>query len=633
MPNIKVIYWNIENFGSHSLLRGDYVPVCNFIAEVVRNVDADILCVMEVRSPGTRQLRRLQRALLNAYHNGVIQTCDWYLDYVAGALYYNRLRGVYDPNRVGFTDQGRHEGYAVFWKQNIDKFLMRQADPINLANANPPGFPAAGAGTVPNTHSQGVQARDVAAPFSSHLPAAGLVIPGGAGQYTLPTGSTVGAGGIIRAGGVHVVAGVTAAPTLLNGGDIISGGTQIAADGVRLTNLVLGVNPIVIPGNYTLTTNLTLPLAGALVVAQHVLSLVLSCRPVAGGAPANNYNPGGVNHWELGRFPGASGALLWNGSRRPAYCTIQTNTAGPAAQQLIPITFYHAPLKVPDQGMKRCAIAQPLYEAWRLGAVPAYVHNARAIVGGDFNARLDPAAAHYTIYTNNYAANGADCNDAGNQNIRVNSAAPLVAPAFPPVVGALSEADNPLNKSSVQLRHPVIGGNPVLSASIDHYRRLAIDNIFYRGFTAAQAPRFVFRATLAAGGAQQRFDADLYDLVRAVSQTLPPGAVAAAGAVPDNFFIPPAILNAFANVEAFLRLVAGQDTETAFNSVEYPWELLTDLFAGVFQTHVGGDPPSGLGPYAGPAPLPVVITPERRAAEFIKLFVSDHLPVIFEMAI
>jgi hypothetical protein len=68
-------------------------------------------------------------------------------------------------------------------------------------------------------------------------------------------------------------------------------------------------------------------------------------------------------------------------------------------------------------------------------------------------------------------------------------------------------------------------------------------------------------------------------------------------------------------------------------SCEDPQELLTDTVLGVFQPAAGGDPPALGAAYAGPAPIPLTVTPERRAAEFIKLFISDHLPVIFTMDI
>ena len=631
MPNIKAIYWNIENFGSYSRRRDDYIPLCNFIAQVTINVDADILCIMEVKEYSMNRLGKLQRALINA-HFAAGRRCEWYFDFVPGSINFNAAMAPYNPNNAGFSDQGRREGYAVFWKQNIDKFIMQRADPIVLANTQPPNQGPAGPGSVPNIQSSTVRARYVLAPLVGPLLADIVVPPGGAAQYTLPQGTNVAAPGISRAGVAIVPAGVTAASVPLLGGDTISNNTQIGPNGVRLTSLVHGVTPIVIPGGHTMSTALTLPLAGVTLVPQHVLSLVMTCRQYLPGGPAP-YNPAGVNHWELGRFPATVGTLLWGGSRRPAVCTIKTNTPGPIAQQLMPIIFYHAPLSAPMVAMRRCSLSQQLFEAWTPGGAPGYAHNLRAVVGGDFNERLDPTAGCYTAFTDTFALNGAGCNDAGNQNIRANQPAPAFAPAFPPPGAHLTEADNPVNKSSVQLRHPVVGANlPVLSTDFDSYRRMAIDNIFYRGFTAAEAPRFEFRATLA-GGVQQQFNADIYDLVRAVSETIPGGAVAAPmGAPPDNFFIPPAVLNQFANVLAFARFLNNLATPE-LDQVENPAELITDLITGVFQTPPGGDPQAGPGPYAGPAPLPADITPERRAAEFVKLFVSDHLPVIFEMVI
>ncbi|MFM2028032.1 MAG: hypothetical protein RLZZ339_2749, partial [Cyanobacteriota bacterium] len=498
----------------------------------------------------------------------------------------------------------------------------------------------------PNTQSRGVIARAAPPIGGVGILPADIRIPAAAGQYILPVGTTVAAPGIMRGALVIQGAGITGAAIPLNAGDIIPLGTVIAFNGVQLNAPVLGVNPIVIPGTYTLTTHLTLPLANSVIVPQHVLSLVLSGRQIVGGNNVVNYNPVGGNNWQLLSFPSTAGALLWNGSRRPAYCTIKTNTPPPSANKLIPITFYHAPLTAPQAAMKLCAISQPLYEAYDhtihplvVGAIPgAYVHNTRAIVGGDFNARLDPVALHYQSYTNNFGLalgvnGGAGCNNIGNPNIRVNRAAPAVMPVFPPLVGpAPTVADNPENKSTVQLSHPVIGGNPVISNNIDHYRRLAIDNIFYRGFMAVQAPRHRFRATLV-GGVQQQFQADLYDLVRAVSQTIPPGTVAAPlGAPPDNFFIPPGIIMAFGGLPVFPLLGMLAVPPVGLNSVLNPLQLQADIAAGVFQTPPGGDPPLPAGvAYAGPLPLPAVITPQRRAAEFIKLFVSDHLPVIFEM--
>ena len=632
------MFWNVQNFGDANPCRGNYVPLCNFIAEVVKNADADILCLMELRQSALMgRLNQLHLSLLNA-HNVGGQICEWYCDYVAGSLVYNFFGVPYSPTRVDFTGQGRLEGYAVFWKQNIDKFIMRRADPIERANATPFG----GVGFVPNDQSGGVRVRNAAGGLG-FLPQ-DFDVPGGGNQFTLPAGSTVVAPGVIRpvAGGLPITvvpAGVTAGAIQLNASDVVSQGTQVGPAGITFNTAVLGVNPIVVPGNYTLSTNLALPRVNVVLLREHVLGLVLPAKRVIGGMFAP-YNPAGgaANAWLLGDFPATAGANMWNDSRLPAYCTIRLNDpAALAVQQLVPITFYHAPLSAPAQAMIRCAIGQPMYETMGYGA-PAYVPSSKAIVGGDFNERLDPGSAAYTTFTNSFANNGAGCRTGANQNIRINHPPPGGVPNFPPHPGPiLTNADNWLNKSTVQLRHPIVphpgaGNLPVLSALFSHYRRAAIDNIFYRGFTLAEAPLFEFRAT-PFGGAQQHFFTNLYDLLRAVSENIPGGAAAAPGLLPDNFFINPAIIAAFNALPVFAILAMGMGPPPGLNESLDPVELLADINAGVFQPAFGGDPPAGPGPYAGPPILPAVITHQRRAAEFIKLFVSDHLPAIFEMDI
>jgi hypothetical protein len=615
MPDIKIIYWNLQDFGSNSLQRGNYVPLCNFIAQVVVNVNADILCLMELKQFFNFPLAQLQLALINAFGG----TCDWYCDLVPGALNYNGLAGLpYNPNDVDFTNAARNEGYAIFWKQNIDKFIMQPAGRIDSVAATPNTLPAPAAGFIPNTQSRRVRARAAPPIGLNILPGAITVPAAGAGviQYTLPVGTIAGPavpggtpGGIRRGPGFVVAPGLATAGAMnLNAGDIISTGTVIGPTGLQLAQLVLGVPPILVPGNYVVTTDLTLPIAGTILVPQHVLSLVLLGRTIDGGGIAAPYTPGGVNNWQLLHFVGTAGTILWNGCRRPAYCTIHVAPFGPPVvpPQLIPITMYHAPLANPLQATARCSLSQSLYMADNPAAVAPpspYIDAVASIVGGDFNLRLDPTSPVYTSYTNNFVAGGAGC------NIRANNPPPVVVPAFPPTVLPTTVADNPLNKSTIQLTHPVIGGQPVLSITTDHYRRLAIDNIFYRGFTPLTAPPHVF--------------GNIYDLLQAVSNGVPPAA---------NFLIPLGIIQAFAQLPVFNPPAGGGPVAPAVinnNVLNAAW-LLQDILAGAF---VGIGPFAPAGPFAGPLPLPLTITPARRAAEFLRTFVSDHLPVIFQMSL
>ena len=634
MPDIRVIYWNVENFGDNtSGRRGNYIPLCNFIATVVRNADADILCLMELRNTATvfmGPLATLRTALNNAYAVGGNATCDWYCDWVPGSLLWNRY-APYDPNNVGFTTQGRKEGYAVLWKQNLAKFTMQRADPLDLQIAKPP-LVAPVAAVVANTQSGGVQARGLFAggPIGADLVAAP------AQQYGLPAGSNSGPNGILsHLGGFLVPANTVTGALALNPGDVLTAGVQVANNGlVLINNQVHGVDPIVIPGGHVLTGNYTLPAAGTVLVPVHVLSLVMNARALYFGH-ATPYNPAGPNAWNLGEFPATARASFWNGSRRPAFCTIRATTAPAGVQQLIPITIYHTPLKGAQDAMIRGALSRSLFEAHSAGA---YAHNTRALVGGDLNTRLDPAAFHYTIYTDTYANNAADFRDpVAGANIRVRSPAPMAPPAFPPYVPPATVAMNPFNRSGVMLRYPPAGrNNPILSGNFDHYRGSAIDNVFYRGFTAAQAPHCEFRATVGMG-AQQLFPADLYDLIRAVSLALPPNAGAAPGmpVVPDNFFIPQAVVQQFLNLPAFVAL-AGGFAAPAFNPSLARNALLQDVTFGAFPNPMvvnPAPPPPGHNQNYLPPPALAAVPAERRAAEFIKVFVSDHLPVIFGMHI
>ena len=598
MPNIKIIYWNVQDFGSNNPeKRGNYLPLCNFIAHVVQNVDADILCLMELKQNAVAHVGLNLLALLQQVLNNLTPAAHWYYDWIAGSLDFNMFVAPYNPNNVGFTNQGRREGYAVFWRLNIDKFIMQPADPIDLATTTPPGQ-AQPNGFIPNrfinnTQSNGVAPND-------------LIINQGT-QYLIPVGTVPAPGNVPL-------------PMILNSGNMIPQGTQIGPQGIQLNQPTNVVNPIVVPGGYTLTNNLILPNAGSVIVPQRILSLVLSGR-------TQNYNPGNINNWDLLGFPATDGTILWNGSRRPAFCTIKVNNMG---NDLIPITIYHAPLSDPVQAMYCCAVSRALYEAYDHNA-NQYIHNNRSIVGGDFNERLAPNALAYTAYTDNFGNDGAGCNDVTvappRQNIRVNHPVPpLFNPLFPPTPPAavFTAADNPQNKSTVQLQHPILSrpGNlplPVLSNNTDHYRRSAIDNIFYRGFTVAEAPNHAF--------------GDIYDLLQAIT-----GANAPMGAA--NFHITAPIIQAFANLPIFPQNGVGPVANIPH--VMDGWTLLQDIQAGGFGNAVAAgaapiptgvvDPAAGAGPFQGPVnAIFNNVTPARRAAEFIKLFVSDHLPVIFEM--
>jgi hypothetical protein len=342
----------------------------------------------------------------------------------------------------------------------------------------------------------------------------------------------------------------------------------------------------------------------------------------------NNFVPGAVNTWGLLNFCDGIGALYPHPqlTRRPATCTIRANINGVAANELIPITIYHTPLNAPAMaGMGQAAFSRSLYQAYD-HTVPGYIDCNRAVFGGDFNKPLNQNANNFTIYTADFAIGGAGCNTPAvapaTPNIRVNTPFPpggLPLPIYPPLPAAPSARDNPLNKSLIILNTSFIGGNKRLSVRPYDYRTSPFDNIFYRGFTALQAPHHAF--------------GDLYDLLSAVTGIAP---------APVNFLIFAGTIQAFQTAQIFNPPGGGGPVAPAIMPyVSNPATLLQDIQAGGFgnawippaapvATGVA-NPAAGAGPYAGPLPIPMAIPPQRRAAEFVKLFISDHLPVIFEM--
>ncbi|WP_440135018.1 hypothetical protein [Chitinophaga sancti] len=613
MPNVKIVFWNIENLGDQGNFYGNSQNRCNLIAQAIINTNADVVMVQEYRNGA------LGTPILLLFNLNAIPGQEWYCDSVAGSLSNNAAMPYATNADVAFTPQGRHEGYVVFWRQNIAKFIMQIADPVDPATVG-------GAGpVVANTQSTSVIARHGGV-FGLGILANNITVPAGPNAYSLPAGSTIGAGGITRAGAVVVAAGITGAPITINAGDILPAGTIPGPGGITLTAPTQAVFPIVIPANYTLPAAYTLPANGAVVVPQHAISLVLTGRPYLPNGANANFVPAAVNNWSLLRFADGIGALYGHPrlTRRPATCTVRVSTGGAAAAELIPITVYHTPLNAPGMvGMAMASNCRSLYQAYD-HTIPGYIDCNRAIIGGDFNKRLNPAAGHFRAYTDNFNMGGAGCNQVlgavTTPNIRVNAPfVPLPAPVYPPLPAVPTAANNPNNKSLILLRQNFTGPH-VLSNNIDHFRSSAFDNVFYRGFTPLQVPNHAF--------------GNLYFLPAAVSGTVPQA---------PNFYIPAAIIQGFLQLPVFHPGGAAIPVApVAIPNVRNPATLLADIQAGGFGSAAAGQagpvavtgiaaPAAGAGPYAGPVPLPVVIPPQRRAIEFVKLFVSDHLPVIFEM--
>lgn len=592
MPAINVVYWNLQDFGKAGIYKNDYTALSRYVANAAMLAEADVICVMELKS----------RAVTNRYINSLYrQLCNlpepwdnWYFDWIKGAIKSSATAPYADAADLDW-DSAHYEGYVMFWNQNLAKFKVESAHPIH---------PPAGGGAVANTQSETVHALR----FYSGIDtwgygvalAANITVPIGPGSFILPTGTTAPAGvAITNAGGAVVIPAGTAsaAPIAVNAGTVLPTGTIIGAGGVTMSNVVYNIHPTVIPGAFTLTDPCTLPAVGTTVVPQHTLSLTLTGRDTYGDSTngdishiVDDFTPGGPNKWTYLKFTrGAGFPAVMSGARRPAYFTIKVNRnlvppVG-AADYLVPITMYHAPSRAPasSSGMQRSSYCRQMYQVYDAGA-GAWIDSDFSVLGGDVNVRLQDVAYAYNAFTNAFGAmagGGADC------EIQV-----FHGPLGPPPA---TRADNPLNKTTVQLKNPIVTGPPVVSANRDDYRRLAIDNVFFRGFTAAQSP-----------APPQDF---VYNQLDAVTANA--AAYNISGAVLTNFVNAIPILNTH---NAIMGGAPGPGSATP--NIQDVVAFINGLNAGSFNA----------APVAPPA-----VQEARKAAELINLFISDHQPVIFSM--
>jgi endonuclease/exonuclease/phosphatase family protein len=568
MPFISVLFWNVENLGAVTAHREIPGPRMMFLAAVARSFDADVICIQELKQQGVAHLQELQLAL-NARERAWGRPAHWFYDYIKGGL---RARGVPPPPTQPFNtspelvwDGGHHEGYAIFWRLNIAKFTVTRAPDIQ-----PPGGVA-----VANTQSEGT--RSLGAFFMRPIggwPLAGDIrVPLGPNSYVISAGTQIG-GGLALAN-----------DTVYPGGTVLPANTRVGDGGIWLSTPTYGINPLVIPGGYRFGADTyTLPAAGTVLVPDHVASLVLFGRdtfdvafhrPTRGvydiSPVAADFAVAGTQ-WNWLEFvrsnKGAAERVL---ARRPAYVTLDVNRAGAgAAGRLVPVIVYHAPAtgQAAISGMQRSAYSQPMYQAydWAAGA---WINCDNAIMGGDFNVENYGGYA-YTTFTDPFAAAGG-----GGFGGGANATQLVRHPA-----GAAYDPTNVLNKSIVALNQGFTGrGPPIFGTNFDNYRKRAIDNIFYRGLpNVGQLGDGVI---------------NLLDRVTGAGGGLPAGA---------------GVIQNFLNLPVVQRYQLGLGPIPRLNSSISFWaDLLGDQFHTLF--FFGND--SG----------------QRRAAEFLRLFISDHQPV------
>jgi hypothetical protein len=563
VPQINVLYWNLENFGATGPYKSDYGPLTAFVALIAHAVPADILLIQELKNDAIagRHLEMLQDNLCSADP----PLNNWYYEWIKGSV---RFSGIPEPPVPPYAtsddlewDDGHREGYAVFWNQNIAKFTLTRAPPL-------PGNRA-------NRQSEVARSR-----HGSRVPPGGLVAPSGANAYKLPRGTRAPAGAGI--GGSLQPGEELDAAMPVPAGMVLPTGTTIGSSGVTLAAPTNGRNEIVIPGDYVLTEPCTLPAAPTVLVPEHALSLVLQGRDTSddGTTPsqrladisktATPFVQDGSYAMQDLYFPQGKGLpASERGPRRPAYVTLDINIdeQDSPQQRLVPLIVYHAPSKSPAStvGMQRAAYSQPIYQAydWTAGA---WIDNARSVLGGDMNVRTDLVAFAYNAFTKGFAEGGASC------RVRVYHDAPA----------GKKRSDNVLNKTCVWLRDPPIpSGKRILDAVLASYRRGAIDNVFYRGFTTQQAP------------APTR---DVVDLLTVIASD----------------FLQPGVIQRF----AALQIVRSNVVMATRRRPAMPMKDVVSVINLAYNVEEGE--------FTGPGWA-------RTAAEFVRHFVSDHMPVVFTM--
>lgn len=616
MTDLNVVFWNIENFGIANDRYDKYFQRSQFIAAALKNCDADILFLQELNAGhlNSKALKQLFQFL-----NRRSAEPQWLCNWIPGSLSTKATPPYNTPTDVCFCAGGHNEGYAVLWRVNIAKYAMQKADPIDQQ------LMGTGTGFVPNHQSAPTMIKPGIGAVTNLT---SDIIVNATDNFLIYAGTTPGAGGIMSTAGLLPAGVPITATQRIAPGTLIPAGTTISPEGMQI-RIAWGSKSAtlkVIPGHFNLTTALTLPNVGDLLIPQYALGLVLS-----GITPPFTATTPYATTRRLLNFPDGSGMIvtppvlptlpsLQRFARRPAFCTVKLNR-GPAVvapnRTLVPIIAYHTPAKnvAARSGMLCASDSVPLYYAFdQVGG--GYVQCANAIIGGDFNVKLDANDPGYNAFTLPWVSNGAGCT--------MSVAYPNYPPAAPPT--------NPLNKSLVDLKTgryttpPKPSNTIILSNTSSDYRGVAIDNAFYRlDSTAGSAitnPGHPFN--------------NLYFLVDAVGGVIPPGLPA------GTLFN---ILSNYIKSYRRLNMFPPRGAVIALPDVLNLTTMLQDFQAGGFGSRATlptGTPPPTIAatgvvdpPYAGPAtypaPAPVVVTSQRRAAEFIRLFISDHLPVLFVM--
>jgi len=159
MPDITIVIWNVETFGDAWLAQrgANYTPICRFIARVLDEVDADVFCMMELRSGGTPYLATLRAAINN------LQPAEyWRYEWIPGAVVPFTPFPPANAADLGFLQAAHSEGYALLWRDKpefdmLDTRVALSGHPLAgnsriglVFTGRPPALTPAGWFSAPN---------------------------------------------------------------------------------------------------------------------------------------------------------------------------------------------------------------------------------------------------------------------------------------------------------------------------------------------------------------------------------------------------------------------------------------------------------------------------------------------------
>jgi hypothetical protein len=140
MPQVRVMLWNIENFGGQHQVdrRGvNNQLLANFIRDLARGMALDAFGIMEVMRHGQPALQ----AVLNTLNAGIPDgNADWRYDWIKSSVAKNAPFPPTAPGHTSWNGGGaRYEGSAFFWRSNQAATKFRIVPALRNCSEGAPG--------------------------------------------------------------------------------------------------------------------------------------------------------------------------------------------------------------------------------------------------------------------------------------------------------------------------------------------------------------------------------------------------------------------------------------------------------------------------------------------------------------